>query len=207
MQAIQSVHGGSSMTAVAERDAIVSQPTREKVYSARREDLDLIKTARYPILNATTGAKSGQETPGITVGFRGGMLRLPLEGKIRTKHGIEVDAPEIIEWLERHPLFGDAFEGFIPVNVSAPPVSDEEQQQLVNASLDFDDETLELMLEQERAGWAREGLVVILEGAIVRIRETRAKVEAEATVRAEAEAAARAAADQPKPAAKPKAAK
>jgi hypothetical protein len=175
-------------TATASTDRIVSQPQRERVFTARREDLRLVKTARYPILNGQ-GAKTGLDTEGITIQFRAGLLRVPLEGEVETEHGAKIDAAELNEWLDRHRLNGDRFEGFVQLEQTAPPVSAEEMKALIRLGQAFDREGLEALIEMEREGWNRSELIESAEESIQGIR------------RLEEEAAAQAAA-QAKPAAK-----
>lgn len=165
------------MTAVASppQDTLVSQPRREVSYAARRENLYLVKTARYPVRDQS-GAKV-DETRGIAVQFVDGQFRLPTEGKVRTKYGVEVDAAEIIQWLDRHPLNGDQYEGFFPVAQAVPLVSAEERQRINDAMLSHQTDELQRILDAERAGWNRPALVAEIEGIIVKINDLVAQYE------------------------------
>jgi hypothetical protein len=171
------------MTAtITETDRLVSQPQREIVYTARRSDLQLIKTPRYPLRGAM-GEQVG-ETPGITVQFTNGMLRLPLEGEVITAHGIAVDAAELLTWLEGHRLNGDRFEGFIKLEQAAPPVSAEELRALTRASVSLDEAGLQAIIDAEREGWGREDLIGSAQEALDGIQA----IKAEAAQQAEAPA-------------------
>lgn len=159
-------------TATIETDRVVSQPSREVVYTARRSDLQLIKTPRYPLRGAL-GEQVG-ETPGITVQFVNGMLRLPLEGEVNTAHGIKVDVADLHPWLKEHRLYGDLHEGFVTVEQTAPPVTSTEIGALTDASLTLDEDALVALIEQESQGWAREDLLRPAQKALDSIRAAKA---------------------------------
>lgn len=148
-------------------DELVSQPAREVTYAARRSDLQLIKTPRYPTLGP--GNVKVGETQGIALQFTGGLLRLPMEGVVQTKHGIEVDVADLHPWLQSHRAFGDREEGFFLVMQAAPPVSAEETDRLMEAATGLNSEALEAIIEAEKAGWARPELLEPAERAIERI--------------------------------------
>ena len=157
-------------TATASSNTIVSQPQRERIFTARREDLRLVHTAGYPILNAQ-GAKTGQETRRVTLEFRAGLLRLPTEGEVDTAWGVKMDAGELLEWMDRHRLNGDRFEGFVELEQTAPPVSAEEMKALIRLGQAFDTEGLEAFIEQEREGWDRADLIESAEASLAGARE------------------------------------
>jgi hypothetical protein len=161
-------------TATTERDAIVSQPAREKVFTARREDLTLVLVPEYPILNAATGQKTGQVSRGLRISFRGGLLRLPLEGTIRTENGHEVDVAEVWPYIENHRLNGDRFEGFVELAQTAPPVTPEEIQALTNAAITLNAEALQEIIDTETAGWGREELLSPAQSALTNIEALKA---------------------------------
>ena len=133
-------------------DELVSQPAREVTYAARRSDLQLIKTPRYPQLGP--GNVKVGETQGITLQFQMGLLRLPLEGTVMTKHGIEVDVSDLHPWLQSHRAYGDREEGFFIMEQAAPPVSAEEMERMMNAAMGLNNEELEAIIEAEQAGLA-----------------------------------------------------
>ena len=179
-------------SATIEQDALVSQPTREKVFTARREDLRLVLIPEYPILNAQ-GAKTGQNSEGLTVRFVNGLLRLPLEGTIRTENGREVDVAEVWPFINKHRLLGDRFEGFVELTISAPPVSADELRALTRASLALNEEALQDLIEQETEGWNREDILGPAREALDGIRALKADAKAQ-----EAEKAAKPAKSAPK---------
>lgn len=184
------------MTATAttdEQEILVNQPESATLFASRREDLRLIKYPRYPQFGA--GGQKVGEARGEALQFRHGALPVPATGTITLEDGREVDAGEVREWLRGHRRFGDQHEGFWEVTLAAPPVSDEEQRRVMRAVARLGSETLETMLEQERAGWAREGFIETLEESLTEVRELRAEAEkiaaeeAERARQAEAEAA------------------
>jgi hypothetical protein len=167
------------MAAIADPplDTLVSQPRREIAFAARRADLRLTKVPRYPVLGQ--GGQKVDETRGVVVKFQDGQLSVPTEGKLRTEQGHEVDAAEILEWLQRHPLLGNHDEGFFEVPQAAPPVSEEETERIGEFSLLHDTDSLRAMLESEQRGWNRQGLVGPVTKAIARIEQIRADFEAQ----------------------------
>ena len=137
------------------------------MYVAKREDLRLVKKPRYPIRGA-----SGEQvdvTPGEVLQFRNGVLHVPKKGTLQLEDGREVDAAELIPWLDKHRLYGDKWDGFWRLDPAAPPVSAEEQATMFEAAMALDVDTLERMLEQEQAGWNRDELVALLKGGIEKI--------------------------------------
>lgn len=176
-----------SATASPPQDRVVSQPEREIVYIARREDLRLVHTPTYPLYGAG-GRKLGEER-GISVQFRHGILRLPMEGTVKTENGMKIDAAELNAWLGEHHLFGDTFEGFTKLEQVAPPVSGMEMTTAMEATARYDVEGLEALLEQERAGWNRPALIEAVERGLATIAQVQAQVQAQVEA-AEAEKAA-----------------
>jgi hypothetical protein len=87
-------------------------------YAARRGDLRLVKKARYPVRGP--GGEKVDETKGIIIGVPGRPASRAVVGTMLTEQGHEVDAGEIIEWLDRHPLNGNRDEGFFSVAQAAP---------------------------------------------------------------------------------------
>jgi hypothetical protein len=172
------------MSAVAEATPLVARKTDTLVFLARREDLRLTYIARRPQRDATTGAQL-EPTRGVTFGFLNGSLRLkpdedgnvmvadPVGGAGETLVPLET----ALKWLRRHRLNGDVNEGFWEVDPTAPPVAQDELDRIVAAATDWDVETLEEMVRQERAGWNRADLIHVAEGSIERIRAMEAKAE------------------------------
>lgn len=176
----------SAVSAPPVHDTLVSQPQREVLYAASRRELRLVHTPTYPILGA--GGRPVGVEHGITVAFRDGVLRLPLEGEVATESGRKFDAAELIEWLERHRLNGDMFEGFSRIQQVAPPMSEAEVERITEAATLHDVETLTAMLEAERAGWGRSDVVGVLERRLEQIARVTAHLreQVEAETRAEA---------------------
>ena len=179
-------------------DSIVSAPTREVMYASRRDELVLVHTAEYPILNAATGQKSGRMTEGVRVQFTNGMLRVPLEGNVTTAQGRKFPAPELIEWLDNHPRNGDQDDGFFKIAQVAPPASDAEIERITEAATLHDLETLQSILDAERSGWKRPTIVNTVVKRIEQISQIRAEYEASIAAQVEAEDAKPAAKRQPK---------
>jgi hypothetical protein len=171
------------MTAVAAppSDTLVSQPAREVTYLSARDELRLVHTPTYPIY-ASNGRKLGEER-GITVEFRDKMLRVPLEGQVVTANRMKIDAADLNAWLLDHPLFGDGSEGFTKIAQVAPPVSDAEQDAITQAATMHQVDTLQEILDAERAGWKRPGIIKSIERSLETIErvteEYRQQFEAE----------------------------
>jgi hypothetical protein len=165
-------------------EPLVAQPADTVDFMARREELRLTLKARYPQRNPVTGASEGV-TQGIFAGFREGLLRLPKTGTARLVDTLdggvhEMPAEDVLELLRKHRLFGDRSEGFWLVEHPAPSVSQDELDRLLDAAARWDEEQLATLLDQERAGWAREDVIRVAEGALERISAMRAEVEVKA---------------------------
>jgi hypothetical protein len=158
-------------------DTIVSQPANVKTYASRRGSLTLVHTPEYPIYGPG-GREVGKEA-GARIMFTDGVLRVPLNGKITTQQGREIDAAPIIEWLDKHRLNGDQYEGFFEVPQAAPPVTDDELEGIMEAGYTHDMDRLEAIAQAERAGWNRAQIVGAVEKALGRIREMHAQIEAQ----------------------------
>jgi hypothetical protein len=182
-------------------ETLVSPTDQTVLYMSRRAELRLTMVPRYPKLNQVTGAKQG-ETKGAFIGFRDGQVRIPKTGEYVTVDTLDggesqpMPAEEVHEWLSRHRLFGNRFEGFWRVDPTAPPVSQDEMRVMMNAATTLDEETLREIVRQEEAGWAREDILSVAREALERIGEIREQAEA---AQREAEAAVK------KPGPKPKA--
>jgi hypothetical protein len=130
-----------------------------------------------------SGQPTGQ-TMGRFVAFKDFKFALPPSGKVTLVDSLnggeaEMEAAEVIEWRKRHRLLGDREEGFWLHEEPAPAVSGEEQQNASRAAMHHDVGTLEKMLEQERAGWARPDFIATLEGTLGEVKQIRAELEAE----------------------------
>jgi hypothetical protein len=164
------------MSALAESaQPLVAQPTKTVVFLARREELRLVKTPRYPQLNPASGQRLG-ESRGVTFAFLNGSLRLtPDEAGMVHIHDPggagEASLPfeEAMTFLTGHRRYGDVNEGFWKVDPTAPPVTREELDRIVRAATEFDRETLEAIVAQESAGWGREDILHVAKGSIERI--------------------------------------
>jgi hypothetical protein len=157
-------------------DTLVSQPAREVVYASRREGLVLVHTPEYPILNAATGQRTGQTIGGIRIQFQDGQLRVPLDGTVTTAQGKKLPAPDLLEWLDQHRLFGDTHEGFFKLPTVAPPVSDQEFERINEASMFHNVEQLTAILEAERAGWNRPTITRQIERGLQLIADFQAQI-------------------------------
>lgn len=182
------------MSAVTE--PLVSAPQKTMIFSARREDLRLTKVPRYPVYGAS--GQKVNESIGEVVCFKQGRLEVPLDGDFVLEDGRTAPAAEVLEWLQHHRLLGDAHEGFFEVTMAAPAPSAAEMEALVSAAVALDTDRLAEIAAQEEAGWGREAILSVARGAIERVEEFKAQVDAEA-----AEKAAQAS-EEPKPAPKAK---
>lgn len=163
--------------------AVVQQPDPHVLFLSKRSELRLVHTGRYPIVVPNTGQRLG-ETRGVTVAFREHEFRCPTEGEavIMDPGGAgeaRMPAADLLKFLEQHPRCGDPNEGFYRVDPKAPPISQSENNLIVQAATAWDTETLEEMVTQERAGWNRQELIVVAEGAIQRIREAEDRIRAD----------------------------
>jgi hypothetical protein len=149
--------------------SLVAEPPNRVLFFARRDSLRLTMTARYATRDPVSGQPTGQ-TPGKFVAFRDFRFEVPPTGEV-TIVDSTIEAAEVVEWLKRHRLFGDREEGFWLYEEPAPAITAAEQQRVSDAALEHDVATLEEMLAQERAGWAREEFVANLTDTIRKIRE------------------------------------
>jgi hypothetical protein len=169
------------MSAVAEAtSSLVAQRSNTIVFLARREELRLVKTPRYPQVAPASGQRLG-ETRGQTFAFIDGTLRLTpdADGNVHILDPGEATLPleEALAFLRGHRRFRDVNEGFWEVDPTAPPIAQEELDRIVAAATDWDTETLEEVVRQERAGWNRKDLLHVAEGSLERIRAMEAKAE------------------------------
>jgi hypothetical protein len=150
------------MTAVtAPSDMIVSQPEQVRTFFARREELILVMKPERPVRGP-----SGEQvdlTEGIRLPFQAGTFRVPLTGYITSQQGRKIPAADVLEFLDRHRLKDDQFEGFSELAQAAPPVSEEELTAITIAVARGDVENLTMILENERNGWNRREIVRAVE--------------------------------------------
>jgi hypothetical protein len=162
--------------------ALVQQPDPSVLFIAKRSDLRLVKTGRYPIMVPSTGQRIG-ETRGVTVAFNNHEFRCQLEGEVTIMDPggagqATLPAEELLKFLESHPRCGDPNEGFYRVDPKAPPLGQEEQQRIVDAATAWDVDTLRAIVVQEREGWNREQVIEVAQGAIQRIAEAEERIRA-----------------------------
>lgn len=166
------------MTALATPpiDALL-QPAPEKMFAARRAELVLVLKPEYPVRGP-----SGEQVdikPGVAIQFRDGILRVPLEGTMKTTKGRNVPVADVLAFMENHPLAGDPHEGFTEIPQVAPPVSEQELTAITMAAASLDEQTLQQLLDSEQAGWSRPQLVGSIKRALETIESIRRDVEAQ----------------------------
>lgn len=173
--------------APADPTTAISRPDRGEIFLAYRQDLRLVMEPRYPRYGAA-GQKVG-ELPGRAVQFRENRFFCPSEGKVRLDDGREHDAAEVLEWLQSHPMLGNTMDGFWRVEQSAPPVSDDELQALLDAAMRLDVAGLEAIVREERAGWNRSIIVDRGESALEQMRAALSQAQAQQDAEAKSPAA------------------
>lgn len=137
---------------------LVVKPPSQVVYIARRRDLVLVLKQRFPIFE--NGIKVG-ETQGLRAKFRNSQLRLDRDNEAHA---------ELFELLEKHPLNGNAFNGFIRGVEPAPTATAAEMQNLVDAAIGLDVETIEEFIRQEEKGYAREDVLSTARMSLKRVQ-------------------------------------
>lgn len=184
------------MPPVAEQDApavdsaLVSQPENSALYMSRRSLLRLVLEKKVPV----RGPQGEQidETEGVMLVFRDGVLRVPLDGEVTTETGSKIPSARALEFLDGHRMNGSLQEGFWRVDPTAPPISAAETEKLVEFAIALDADSLRTFIEQERNGWEREKLIEVAEGTLERVLATLENQQtALAKARAEGEAAAK----------------
>jgi hypothetical protein len=116
--------------------------------------LVLVRDPQRVIRDHRTGEEVGKTDP-VRIQFRGGRY-------------VAQDADEV-SWLKAHRLFGDPEDGFNLLPLPAPAVSQDEINAMLSAAAANDAETLQAMLEDERANWDRSDVVDLLEGTLERV--------------------------------------
>lgn len=145
---------------------LVVKPPSQVVYIARRRDLVLVLKQRFPIYE--NGIKSG-ETRGLRAKFRNSQLKLDRDN---------ADHAELFELLEKHPLNGNAFNGFIRGVEPAPTATTAEMQNLVDAAIGLDVDTIEEFIRQEEKGYARDDVLKTARMSLKRVRTVLSAQEA-----------------------------
>lgn len=154
---------------MAAAEQLVAPTETSYLYMSRRADLRLVRIPRYPIF-AGGGRQVGEE-PGQMLQFIENTLRVPKDGKVMLADGRRVDSGEILQWLDSHRRYGDVEDGFWRVDPTAPPVSQDELDRLLDAALNYDQDLLEEIVRQERAGWGRSQIIESAERSLAKIRE------------------------------------
>lgn len=154
----------------------VAKPVR--VFVARRTDLRLVKE---PIETrwGPNGRNMGK-TQGESVQFIGGRFEVPTAdgATVKLEDGRTLDAAEFLEWIEAHPMLGNIEEGFIEFHAPPPEPSSFELEQLQALAIDHDLDGLEAFAAAEREGFARAGLLTVVDGTIERVKAAQAKAAA-----------------------------
>lgn len=182
------------------REMLVQQPEASVLFISKRSELRLVKEGRYPVVIPTTGQRIGM-TSGVVISFApNGEFRCPQSGKVKVmdpggageatldandtvnERGEKVQG--LLNWLQDHLRCGDPNEGFYRVDPKAPPIGQRENEAIVNAATEGDIETLEAIIAQERAGWNREPVIAIAQGAVDRINALLERLQAEAESKA-----------------------
>ncbi len=156
--------------------AVMSQPDKSVLFMARRESCRLALKQRYPTRDPVSGQPTGM-TEGIFVGFRENAFRCPTKGKVTLRDTLDggeatVDAEWLLDRLLNHRLYGDMWEGFWRVDPAAPPVSQEEQDALMDAAIRLDIDALRRVLYEEEQGWKRDVVLRTARRGIEQIEET-----------------------------------
>lgn len=157
------------MSAVAEvAEPLVTAPRAEKLYMACQEELVLIKRRDIPQHDAS--GQRIEDKLGQRVQFRDGVLRVPLEHEqFKGMRGVEIPTDELVTWLDNHPKCGDHQEGFWLVPAPTPVPSEAELDNVVMLAEEGNLDGLDELIEQETAGWAREDLLRVAQGARERV--------------------------------------
>lgn len=176
------------MSSVAESAAptveqpLVSQPDNSALFMATRSNLRLVWESIRTVRDAEGVAVD--KTPGKTVEFREGVLRVPLaeDGTVPLTNGEAAPAADVLRFLERHRLKGDWLEGFWRVDPTAPPPSEAELEALQSFAIELNADGLREFLAQESNGWNRRELLTVAAGTLERVegklREIAAQMEA-----------------------------
>lgn len=158
---------------------MVSKPTADVLYLARRKDLRLVIERKEDIKDA--GGNVVRTNLGKRIAFSEGVLRVPARGQMRGEAGEVLAVDEVMAFLEgdeetgklAHHLFGDRFEGFWRQDMAPPAPTQAERDTLLELAMDLDETRLLSFIAQEEEGWARPEL---LESAASTLERVRAKL-------------------------------
>lgn len=157
---------------------LVPAPPTKAMFMSAREDLVLVME-KDPFTLKGNGEKDWGV--GKHVRFVDGQLRVPFTGKTRGTRGEEINAKELLLFLEGgddedgeevlpHILFGNREEGFWRHHEAAPAVTEAESDELLVYAEERDLDGIEGFIERERDGWDRPELLKIAEGSRDRVK-------------------------------------
>lgn len=130
----------------------MSKKKQPVTFIARRSNLRLVEVSAF----TKTNDRGQQEAfPGTSHQF--------VEGRL------DVDDPDVLEWMREHPLHGNSMEGFIELE-AAVPAPDEELEEIGRAADVLDEDAVKGVLAQEKAGHGREVVVATAEATLKSIR-------------------------------------
>jgi hypothetical protein len=143
---------------------LVQTPEAVTVSGSRRRDLRLVKVAKQPVYGA--GGQKVNESPGQTIVFRDGILRVPADGDVTLEDGRKIPGSEVDTFLRGHHLWEDKEEGFFEVHAAVPPVSADEMVAITEAMAARDQKALVDILDAELGGWRRDAIIRAAEAGI-----------------------------------------
>jgi hypothetical protein len=169
-----------SSVAPTEERTLVSKPEQSALYMSARSGLRLVKRPKLPIRDQT--GQEVDQTPGERIDFDSdAVLRVPLDrdADVELPTGVTLKAGEIHDWLQKHKTFGDRFEGFWKVDQPAPPITQQELENVLDLALRLDEDGLVALIEQEQSGYARSDLLEAAKGSLAKLREMKVPEKAE----------------------------
>lgn len=188
MAPLSQQEGRMATQAPTKSDQVVSKPSKNIIFMARRSELKLVKKPERPKRNET--GELVDIVPGERVAFKDGKLEVPPTGKLRGEKGEELVAKEVLDWLlgsdenQPHHLLNDKLEGFWKLEEPAPAPSEDELNHLQDLAMDLDLEGLKQFIAQEQEGWKRPSLLRTatksLESATEKLKELQEAAEAKA---------------------------
>jgi hypothetical protein len=163
----------------------IQTPSTDAVFLSRREQLRLCLKSRYPKFNPVTGQRHGWVEQGVYAAFAGGVFRVPAadkDGKVTLRDSLDggsakIDREWLLETMREHHLNGDKQEGFWEYveKDAPPPTSDIEVATVIEAVRRGDADTLDRIVEIEKAGYNRKLIVEQAQAAAKEIRRSGAK--------------------------------
>lgn len=180
------------MSPVAEQAApaiALPKPSGARTYVAKRDDLLLILERERRRVDAGTGEVI-ETILGKRLQFTEGQLVVPEKGSVkgapggvsRLRRQYVIDhlegrgEPGDKDYVEPHPLFGDSEEGFILLPTVVPKMTSEEAQAVTGLAIAGDEEGLQALLEQERAGFDRPEMTELVTDTLAKVRAAREAV-------------------------------